>query len=305
MTIEHNVTFPTRWINTTQFEQALSQASTSSFSLSAGVTFHFPASCKLMVSAAVRLLSLANQLTSEGVPVTMAFEDEQNGVMGYLSRANFFTLLSKQVRILPTRPDPAYARRYHGYNKGLVEFEAISNTDSEQNQDIPTRLADSLKIAMEMRDDHEAFSNAAFTIFGELINNIYDHSQTQLDGFAALQVYPRGDEVQVVVSDSGIGLLETLRPKLLTETDKTLSDAELIRCLFENELQWDHKGNGQGLRECARKALRYNGSVDIRQTTCSVQLRPFHGSYERVNTVYQSNLVGMKGTHVCFSFNLP
>ena len=258
----------------------------------------------MMVGAAVRLLSLANQLTSEGVPVTMMFEDEENGVMGYLSRANFFTLLSKQVRILPTRPDPAYAKRYHGYNKGLVEFEAISSTDTEQNQDIPTRLADSLEIAMEMRHDHEAFSHAAFTIFGELINNIYDHSQTRLDGFAALQVYQRGDEVQVVVSDSGIGLLETLRPKLFTDTDKTLSDAELIRCLFEDELQWDHKGNGQGLHECARRALKYNGNVDIRQATCSVQLRPSYDSYERANTVHQSNLVEMKGTHVCFSFVL-
>jgi len=49
-----------------------------------------------------------------------------------------------------------------------------------------------------------ARQNAAWTIFTELIDNVFSHSQTPLDGYAALQVYARGNIVKVAVSDSGL-----------------------------------------------------------------------------------------------------
>ena len=66
MMTAYTVTFPGQWIAADQFEQALHQASTHTFSQGAGVTFRFLPSCKMMVDAAVRLLSLANQLAAEG-----------------------------------------------------------------------------------------------------------------------------------------------------------------------------------------------------------------------------------------------
>jgi hypothetical protein len=303
MMTAHTITFPGQWIAADQFEQALHQTSTHSFFQSTGVRFRFLPSCKMMVDAAVRLLSLANQLADEGVPVTMQFEDEQNGVMSYLNRANFFTLLSPQICVLPGRPDSSLAKRYYGYSKSLVEFEPVNPAYNEQIKDIPTKLVDALTTAIEGQS--ETFGNAMFTIFTELINNIYDHSQTILDGFAALQVYARGNRVQVVVSDSGVGLLETLRPKLLTQASKDLPDAELVRYLFRDELEWENAGKGQGLHTCARKALRYNGSADIRLATCRIQLQPSQGTYDSATMSYQSNLTPIKGTHVCFSFGLP
>ncbi len=303
MMTAYTITFPGQWIAADQFEQALRQASTYTFSQRAGVTFRFLPSCKMMVDAAVRLLSLANQLAAEGVPVTMMFEEEQNGVMSYLNRANFFMLLSPQICVLPGWPDTSLARRYYGYNKSLVEFEPVNPADRERSSDIPTKLRDALMTAIEGQP--ETFGGAAFTIFAELINNIYDHSQTMLDGFAALQVYARGSKVQVVVSDSGVGLLETLRPKLLTQTSKDLPDGELVRSLFRDDLEWKSEGKGQGLHACASKALKYNGSVDIRLATCRIQLQPSHGLYERAAMSSQSNLTPIQGTHVCFSFGLP
>ena len=54
-----------------------------------------------------------------------------------------------------------------------------------------------------------------WTIFAELIQNIFDHSGTQLDGYAALQVYQGGNKVSVAVSDSGRGIMDCTAPDFL------------------------------------------------------------------------------------------
>jgi hypothetical protein len=52
------------------------------------------------------------------------------------------------------------------------------------------------------RRDAEDLGGATFTVLAELIDNVFSHSETALDGYAALQVYPKGDSLQVAVSDS-------------------------------------------------------------------------------------------------------
>jgi anti-sigma regulatory factor (Ser/Thr protein kinase) len=304
MMSEHIITLPDQWITADKFEQILRQTSTTTFFKSAGVIFRCTPSCRVMLEAAVRLLSLANQLVAEGIHVSIMFEGKQNKAMGYLNRANFFSLLSEQVQVLPARPDPTYVRHYQGHSKSLVEFTSIGSTYDEQVESIPTQLANALESAMGARPDREQLSRTAFTIFAELIANVYDHSRTSLDGFAALQVYAQGGRVQVVVSDSGIGLLETLRPKLFTQTTTRLTDVELIRALFRGNLAWNRERRGMGLGGCASNALKYKGSVGIRLARCSVHLKPSHGSYETANVQYQQDLVLIKGTHICFSFPL-
>jgi hypothetical protein len=256
-----------------------------------------------MVDAAVRLLSLTNQLTAEGVQVTFVFENQQHEAMNYLNRANFFSLLSEQVQIIPARPDPSRVSSYQGRNPHLVEFRPLRTGVHEAYSSVrpvPHQLADALDVAI----GGKRWGHTPYTIFSELINNVYDHSQTELDGFAALQIYPLGEKAQVVVSDSGIGLLETLKPKLLSLHAKQLNDAELIRYLFNGGLAWKNAGNGQGLQECAHQALRYRSSISIRLSTCSVHLHPSPREYERAQEYYQQNLVPLKGTHICFSFPL-
>ena len=63
------------------------------------------------------------------------------------------------------------------------------------------------------RYDAKEMEDATWTIFCELIDNIFSHSETQLNGYAALQSYQRGQRLRVAVSDSGLGIMETLRPR--------------------------------------------------------------------------------------------
>jgi hypothetical protein len=257
-----------------------------------------------MVDAAVRLLSLANQLVARGLSVTFAFDGEFNEAMGYLNRANFFTCLSSQVHIIPERPDPAYATIYQGNSKNLVEFKQLSLADSDACSSIPIQLIDALDSAMTARSDRKQLGHMAYILFGELIDNVYCHSQSSLDGFAALQVYRNGGKVLVVVSDSGVGLLETLKPKLLSPSAHHLADPALVALLFHGDVSWENNGRGAGLKRCADLAQRYGSTVSIRLATCGVTLSPSPDEYRRVDVQFLQDLPLLCGTHICFSIPL-
>jgi len=190
---ERTVPLPYPWVTEANFEQALRNGWDMLPTKHDKVTFSFPPSCKIMVDAAVRLLSLANQLTSEGVQITFDFGDKQHEALGYLSRVNFFPLLSKQVQILPVRPDSSLVAQYQGQSRNLVEFRAIQPELDKAYlfvRDIPSQLADALDAAV----GRKKFGDTPYTLFTELLNNLYEHSQTELAGFAALQVYRQGPE---------------------------------------------------------------------------------------------------------------
>jgi hypothetical protein len=305
MTEERLVVLPDQWTNTVALERALQHAwrgTRSPFSKDTAVIFSFPPSCKVMVDVAVRLLSLANQLAAAGIPVTFAFEARQHEAMSYLNRAYFFPLLSERVQVLPERPDPAHALQYQGQSSRLIEFKPLHPRYSEAVRTVPSQLADALETALALYPGGQEFGQTPYTLFTELINNVYDHSQTELDGFAALQVYRK--RVQVVVSDSGVGLLETLRPKLRSPEAQALEEAELLRRFLRNELAWDDRKKGQGLQACAQRSLKHWGSVDIRLETSRIFFSPSPAGYEKTNMQYFRGLVPLRGTHISFSFPL-
>ena len=131
----------------------------------------------------------------------------------------------------------------------------ILRIDADDNE-LPSRLADALETK------NKKLGKASFTIFGELIDNVLRHSSTKLDAFAALQTYKNG--IMVIVSDSGKGLLGTLRPKL-PKRYKDATDIEIVIDAFEKGLTRHRKksGHGCGLTTCARKAKQFNGKLPV------------------------------------------
>src|SRR5690606_2672564 len=124
----------------------------------------------------------------------------------------------------------------------------------------PSCLEEALVQAVRDRQDHEILGNMAYTVFGELIDNIYEHSATDLDGYAVLQVYPQGKCVKVAVSDSGKGILDTLRPGLATQHRRLVgaSDTDLIVEAFRTGLSRHGAVRGCGLKSCADHAIRFH-----------------------------------------------
>ena len=121
-----------------------------------------------MIDAAVRLLSLFNQLEHIGRRVRIDFEDGMTGAMGYLNRMGFFDHLSPNVEVLPERPFYSGSKMFGGTNASLVEIAQINHQDRDPG--LLSRLTDALMLSCGHRADARELEGAAWTIFAELID---------------------------------------------------------------------------------------------------------------------------------------
>lgn len=298
------VRFPAQWVNASRFEAALQDSCGPHNAAAFPVNFDFPTKCKVMVDVAIRLLSLINQLASTTRRVRLDFEEGEVGTMGYLNRMGFFDYLAPEVEVFPARPAYSAAQVHRGGNTALVEIACI-NKDA-RDEDLPTRLTNALMRSCAGRPDASELEGAAWTIFAELIDNIFAHSCTRLDGYAALQVYSGGNRLLVAVSDSGLGIMNTLRPSLRTEFPRLvgLSDTDLLVEVFRQGLSRHGSDRGCGLKGSAAKAIKFQANLDVRLPNQRVLLTPAQGIYQP-NTAYcYEGLPLLWGTHIAFAFGL-
>lgn len=298
------VEFPDAWIGGDRFEAALQGSSGPFAPTTLQVTFRFPVGCKIMVDGAIRLLSLANQLASATRRVRLQFDEGEAGTMGYLNRMGFFDHLHGEVATLPGRPEYSGAMLHQGNNRRLVEIARINKDERDEN--LPSRLTEAVTSACYSRNDIDELSGATWTIFAELIDNIFAHSATRLDGYAALQSYSGGNRLSVAVSDSGLGIMKTLRPSLrshLPHLDR-LSDTDLLVAIFRQGLSRHGDDRGCGLKGCAAKAIKFNATLDVRLPNQRVVLRPARGAYEPNLAYCCEDLPLIWGTHIGITFDL-
>ena len=280
---ESVIEFPGTWTDGSQFERVLRNGPAPHECDE--ITFRIPAGSKIMIDAAVRLLSLTNQLDYCTRRVLLRFDEGESGAMGYLNRMGFFDHLAEGVQVYPERLGYSGAQVYAGANAGLVEIARIHPRN--RDEDLPTRLVTALVKGCSHRSDAKQLGQAAWTIFAELIDNIFSHGQTPLDGYAALQVYSRGNIVKVTVSDSGLGIMETLRPALRLNFPalSRLSDIALLVEIFRQGISRHGADRGCGLKGRAAKAIKYQADLDVRLPQVRVLLTPGTGVY-RPNTAY-------------------
>lgn len=298
------INFPSGWINASALENVLRSGSEPHGATVYEALFVFQAGCKIMVDTAVRLLSLFNQLDCRMCRVRLDFEEGEAGTMGYLDRMGFFEHLSKNIVVSPARPIISGIDMYGGTNSRLVEITRINR--SARDDKLPTLLTEAVMHSCGDRPDANELQGAAWTIFAELIDNIFSHSDTPLDGYAALQHYPKGNSLKVVVSDSGLGIMSTLKPTLKSEfpTLDRLSDTELLVEIFRQGISRHGADRGCGLKGSAAKAIKYNADLDVRLPNLRVLLSPGKEGY-RPNLAYcYDNLPLLWGTHICFTFHL-
>src|SRR5437879_1708255 len=173
--------FHSDWIEASLLEDVLGAGHGPHGARTPDVRFIFPTGCKVMIDAAVKLLSLFNQLDHCCRRVTLEFEEGEFGTMGYLNRMGFFDSLSQNIDVLPQRPAYSGAELYGGTSANLVEIARINR--QHQDQSLPSRLTNALMQSCGNRPDEKKLELAAWTIFTELIGNIFSHSETPLDGY--------------------------------------------------------------------------------------------------------------------------
>lgn len=302
--MESRIVLPQTWVSAGRLEAALRSGPSPHDRQVYTAEFRFPVGCKVMIDTAVRLLSLVNQLALSTKTVRLQFDEGEQGTMGYLNRMGFFDHLIDAVEVLPHRPAHSGARTFRGGNTGLVEIARINK--DQRDEKLPSRLADTLQRACRRRADSSELGGAAWTIFAELVDNVFCHSRTPLDGYAALQVYPQGDRLTVAVSDSGLGIMDTLRPALVSEYPRLtgLSDLQLLVEIFRQGISRHGPDRGCGLKGSAAKAMKFKAELDVRLPSQRVLLTPSTDGYQPSVTHCYDGLPLMWGTHISFAFKL-
>lgn len=292
-----------------QFEDLLAREDYRTIIASGGhVTFEFPPSSALPAYVGLRFLSLANQLVeSHHGRVRLVFQDRE-GLFGYLDRNGFLDLLDSRIETVPKRPAVSTASTLRGRTVGLVEIRELRlGAGVEEQQETVKELSDALLQFYATSPRTIRLGKNVYSVLGELIGNVYNHSQTGVPGFAILQAYLRGQRprVQIAVSDSGLGIPQTIR-RAVGQGLAGKPDDELILRAFSDGLSRHgmQSGRGCGLPLCARLAAEYGSDLYVRTPTVDVTLRPARPGQPSHLAEIRRGLGQLYGTHLCFEFRL-
>lgn len=296
------------WISCVDLEKRLNTVAEITLKDCSEFQVSIPINGKLMVDSGVRLLSYLNQLIDSGKIVTLNFEEGEEGTYGYMSRLGFFDYLDERIITIPERPDITGAEVFKGGNSGVLEIIPIVPNISERDEDLPTYLTNRLLSNFENESQRQSLEQPCFTFFAELIDNIYRHSKSILTGFIAFQVYPKSGSVKVSVSDSGIGLLNSLRPVIAEYYPQynNASDSELIEIMFSKGISKDGVENGCGLKACANHALKFHATMDIRLPHARFHLTPLDSKifgFAAKGSISETTL-DFAGTHITLDISL-
>lgn len=300
------VRFPSGWINAERYENVL-QGHLDLFSLKNTVIFVFEQKTKFLLESIARFLALSNQLVNHGIRVIIDLGCCEDSI-GYLNRAGFFDLLLEKIKILPQKPESSTATLFRGNTLSLVEFGPISPISKNK----PLILDLHASFVSKTSNDYDL---VALTIFSEFIGNVSEHSESNLDGFAALQIYNpphKKKHIQTVISDSGLGVVKTLRqtleknyPELYSKfpDDGEESDIGLAFEVFSKGEITRHgkpSGRGLGFKSSREQAAKFDADLGIRLDTFNIQLMYRDGLLKDYRV--SKGLALMHGTHICFDF---
>lgn len=272
------------------------------------ITFQIPQGTFFVVDGTLQLLTLCNFLITKRKKVNLEFEPVTDGGksgLSYLKRIGFFDALDPQVKVIASETDLKMPSGLKGHSDKLIEIQKIGFTrkDKRERKTILVLIGSRLEAAFADRMDKQRIADTCSTLMSELTENIVLHSKSKIEGYAALQRFDKNHTLKVAVSDCGLGILKTVKPKLKKKY-KALTDSQLIlEMLNKGKISRNARG-GAGLRSCARNALKFKAKVWIRLPNCSIFLQPAT-SPGQYNAAYcRDSLPHLPGTHISFEYQL-
>lgn len=292
-----------KWVNSDSFETSLQKVGSPMDLDCKSIVFVIPEECKILLDAAARLLALCNQLAWSNKNVIIDFSG-CHSTLTYFDRIGFLSHLDKKITVLPEKPEVSMSSIYKGNCNSVVEFGAVDL--KQRNKELINQLSDRFVFQSDSR-----YEAAASTVFSELIGNIKEHSESPIAGFAALQKYEgRRKHIQTVVSDSGLGIANTLRPSLkahhpnlytLYKEATFQTDADLVvAAMSKGEISRLGKGRGMGFKSSREQAMKFDAHLSVRQEYFSLDFVYKLGELKEVRKNFP--LPKIRGTHICFDF---
>lgn len=301
-TIQFKTEKESGWVSLYDFEQLLCQEKDKIFENKKALTIVVQARANAPINTLIRLLSVSNQLSDNGVKVTLNFSGKTNRLLGYCETIGFFKSLSEEIIVKSINGIEKVSRRKDS-GTSYISINEISGAVDDRN--LPDKLAK--KITSNIKGITESQRKDLyvqfFSLFGELTRNVCQHSKTELDGFAALQIY--SNRADIVVCDSGIGLLKSLKPTFTSHNKSyaSYSDIELILEMLTRGIsskEGDQGGNG--LVTCFHHAKLTNSDMHIRLDDTYYH---FYRVAEKPNLVdslrISENLLNLPGTFISFA----
>lgn len=305
------IELPPGWIDHLALEKALSAHLCESIKQGSVIKINVPVGCNIMVSTAVQMLSLINQLLEDHCEVSINFCAGWSGTMSYLKRINFFKHLNSNVKVTPSLRGKNLQTEYEGNNYSVVEIEKIDLAKPDKN--LPTRLTQGVLNDTKLgQEDKRRLNTAVSTLFSELTTNVCFHSKTVLPAYAVCQRYTPDNKavVHVTVCDSGMGILDTIRPALPIHYSnhpeyQLLTDEQLILKMFlEGVSSKGDNNGGSGLVSCAKQAMKFRATICIRTNDILIQLTPSGDYYVLDTQPLPYQLMPLKGTYITFQIPL-
>jgi hypothetical protein len=210
----------------------------------------------------VHALCLYNQLAHAGVEVRLIWPE--NDTISYASRMGFFGVLDPRVVVSPSRPHEAHAQFYRSANPALLELTPITCTDHEEADLIVRVIYESILENLAQLPDAGHVAGHVCTVATELVQNIFDWSETPIPGVIGIQRYGASGRVALTIADSGVGITTSIRRNKPARA-RGLSDLQIIlKALQEGLSSRSDPGGGAGLTLCAEIAGRYEGRLLVR-----------------------------------------
>jgi hypothetical protein len=300
--------FPGGWVSDRDFDALLARHDYRALLRAGGtVKFCFQDTTKVPAHVGLWLLSLFNQLAC--VPrgrMELEFAPA-SPLLGYLDRNGWLALLDSRVLTTPERPNLSAADLHRGRAAGLVEVTALPpGAAFEQVRPLVPTLVDKLVQHYPPGRHRDRLERAVFTVVAELVQNVYLHSETMIAGYAMLQAYPNASRprVQIAVSDSGVGIPNSLRAAVSPRL-RSRSDAQLIieACQKGLSRHGADSGRGCGLQRCAQLAAKYGASIVVRTPATRVMLRPLP-DLTMLRALVETPGGLLAGTHYAMEFRI-
>ncbi|MCK4085510.1 ATP-binding protein [Acinetobacter radioresistens] len=313
--LEISFTCNSSWLSASHIEHALKKYP-ELLKLSSNVIFDF-SNKSLFLDCILKILSITNQLVNAGSKVTLKF-DKNSESISYLSRCGFFDKIHEDVEVLPSRPEISLAKLHNANSENLFEIISINANYDEYYLE---RL-DELMAARLSDGDRNFLLNKLSTFIGEIVGNIRDHGLSNIDGYIALQIY-NSTKIVIAISDSGAGLITTLRdealihyqaiPELRELKDPTLTnDIELLKYVFNkgriSRTGLDERGLGLSRTNNVLKKISNtkvtNINLTIRQQTNEIYFPFGIDGIETLGCKIKQNLMFIEGTHFVLTIQL-
>jgi hypothetical protein len=147
----------------------------------------------------------------------------------------------------------------------------IELTRIETETALPELLTKVVAVLQERLQYHKYDAFDVATAVSEVCQNIFDHNEGAY-GFLAMQVYGRGQFLEIAIGDCGCGLLTTLSRNSRHSAIRT--DLAAIRLATQaGTSEYEDATRGTGLYHLLEIAYKHRGAVQIRSGSAKMRYR--------------------------------